>query len=80
MGTPTSTQLQIASSNAFDNILVDKTVSYSTTIELNESDFSGGTAPRGVSLYSRVRHSADTGTSAWSNVVSFTILKNKCDM
>jgi hypothetical protein len=49
MGTPTSTQLQIASDSGFNNLVVDKTSPY------NESDFSGGTAPRDVSLHSRVR-------------------------
>ncbi len=73
MATPTSTQLQIASDSGFNNLVVDKSGAYTVNISVSESDFSGGVVPRGVSLYSRVKHSADTGDSAWSSVVNFTI-------
>ncbi len=73
MATPTSTQLQIASDSGFNNLVVDKSGAYAVNISVSESDFSGGVAPRGTTLYTRVKHSADTGDSAWSSVVNFIV-------
>ena len=72
MSTPTSTQLQIASDSGFSNILVNKSGSYSTNINISDSDFSV-TPPKNTTLYSRVKHSGTSGDSAWSSVVNFTI-------
>lgn len=72
MGTPTGTQLQIATDSGFQSIVVDKSGGYSTTVQVSESDFSVA-QPAGTTLYSRVKHIADTGASEWSDIVNFTI-------
>lgn len=72
MSEPTSTQLQIFSDNQLTEMVVDKVVDYSTTVEVNESDFS--VAPdANTNYYSRARHSDINGSSPWSDIVNFTI-------
>lgn len=72
MSTPTHVQLEIYSDGDLTEKILDKTIDYSETVDIVVSDFSV-TPPTGTTLYSRVKHTADTGDSEWSNLVHFTI-------
>ncbi len=49
-------------------------MTYTVNISVSDDEFSGGIAPRGTTLYSRVKHSSsDTGDSVWSDIINFVL-------
>ena len=69
--TPTGTTLQIATDEAFSTIInTDDSGTYRTS-----QAFAAGDLPYGQDLFARVKHtSAETGDSAWSSTVKFSII------